>query len=204
MVCENCISQFNSKTAIFGSFAPATSKYLLLGEKIMLMTHVRVLGYVFNPVSFYFCFDGGGRPSYLVAEVGNTFGEQKPFYLGPDRCENGVFRDRQTKYYYISPFADLDTDLDFHVEVPGETLNIGVDGWRGGEKFFISAMAGRRKEFSDQNLFCYALRYPLVTLQVIGMIHWHAFRLWLLGAPHHRKEDRPDLQRDVTREYKKR
>lgn len=174
-----------------------------LPQKIKLLTHLRVLGYVFNPVSFYFCFDGQDRPVAVVAEVGNTFGEQKAFYLGKDKWVGDAFKDRQTKYYYISPFVDLDAQLDFHLEVPGETMNIRVDDWKEGQKFFISTMTGNRKPLSDAALLWYALRYPLVTLQVILSIHWHAWRLWLLKVPHHPKQERPDLQRDVTREYQK-
>lgn len=175
-----------------------------LPEKIMLMTHARVLGYVFNPVSFYFCFDGAGKPLALVVEVGNTFGEQKPFFISSDKFKEGVFCDRQTKYYYISPFVDLDVELEFHVDIPQDKFCIRVDDWKEGKKFFISTMTGKRKELSDGTLLWYAFRYPLVTLGVILMIHWHAWRLWLLKVPHYPKEDRPDLQREVTREYKKR
>lgn len=171
--------------------------------KWMLLTHVRVLGHVFNPVSFYFGFDASGRPQELVAEVGNTFGEQKPFRLGPEKFSNGAFRDRQTKYYYISPFIDLDAELDFNVEVPGARLAARVDDWKDGEKFFISTMTGERREFSDRNLLKLGMRYPFVTLQVIAMIHWHAFRLWMKGMPARRIEDQKELQRGVTRESAK-
>lgn len=168
-----------------------------------VLTLVRVLGYVFNPVSFYFGFDRGGSARHLLAEVGNTFGEQKPFYLGPDKLKDGVFRDRRTKYYYISPFIDLDAELDFRVTPPGDTLDVRVDDWKDGQKFFVSTLTGRKTEFTDANLARLGLRFPFATLQVISMIHWHALRLWLLGVPHRRIEDRTDLQRGVTRECRK-
>ncbi len=169
-------------------------------KKIRVLTHARVLGHVFNPVSLFFSFDETDRPLSLVAEVGNTFGEQKPFFLDRSKFSGDAFVDRQPKHYYISPFIPLDAELDFHVRVPAEELVVRVDDWRGGDKFFISTLTGRRVELTDTNLLRMALRYPAVTLQVITMIHWHAMRLWLLGVPHHKKEDRPDLQRGLTRE----
>ncbi len=169
-------------------------------NKVKLLTHVRVLGYVFNPVSFYFCFDENENPLYLVAEVGNTFGEQKPYFLGADKLVSDRFVDRQVKHYYISPFIPLDAELDFHVDVPQGKFAIRVDDWKEGEKFFISTMTGRRVPFSDPNLLKMGFCFPMVTLQVITMIHWHAFCLWLKGIPHHKKEERPDLQKGLTRE----
>lgn len=167
--------------------------------KVRMLTNVRVLGYVFNPVSFYFCFDEQDQPLQLVAEVGNTFGEQKPYFLGADKRVGDHYIDRQAKHYYISPFIPLDAELDFHVELPQDRFVIRVDDWREGEKFFISSMTGRKRPFSDKNLLKMAACYPMVTLQVIAMIHWHAFRLWMKGVPHHKKEERPDLQRGLTR-----
>ena len=171
----------------------------VMPKKIRLLTHVRLLGHIFNPVSFFFGMDSQEKPSFLVAEVGNTFGEQKPFLLEGAKFDGHAFRDRQTKHYYISPFIPLDAELDFYVEPPQDKLLVRVDDWRDGEKFFISTMTGRRLEFQDANLLRMALRYPLVTLQVITMIHWHAWRLWCLGVPHHRKEEQLDLQRGLTR-----
>jgi len=172
-------------------------------KKIRVLTHARVLGHIFNPVSFFFCYDNADRPSLLVAEVGNTFGEQKPFILDGAKFNGRAFLDRQTKHYYISPFVPLDAELDFNVEPPSDKLSVRVDDWREGEKFFVSTMTGRRVGLSDANLLRMALQFPLVTVQVITMIHWHAWRLWLLGVPHHAKEERMDLQRGLTRERPK-
>ena len=96
-------------------------------HRIQLMTNVRTLGYIFNPVSFYFCFDSNGTPVCVVSEIGNTFGELKYFYLGPQTKNTKSFSDRQVKYYYISPFTDLDNQLDFRIQVPDERLNITID-----------------------------------------------------------------------------
>lgn len=171
--------------------------------KIMLLTQLRTFGYVFNPVSFYFCFDRSGRPVCAVAEVGNTFGEMKPYLLGPAHLKAGRFEAEAVKHFYISPFTDLEAWLDFRVAIPSETLETVVDVKRGGQKFFFSALTGRRRPLTDRALLGLTLRYPWVTFQTIAMIHWHAFRLWLKRVPYFRKEDRPDLQKDVHRPYVK-
>lgn len=168
---------------------------------LRVLTLARTLGHLFNPVSFYFGFDANGASAGLVAEVGNTFGEQKPYWIGPERLSDGAYRDRQKKYYYISPFMDLDVDLDFDAETPGEHLRIQVDDWRQGERIFTALLSGRRQALTDTRLLAYAARYPLVTLQVIGAIHAHALRLWQMGLPYHRKQERPEWQKGVTRVY---
>lgn len=174
----------------------------LSGGKIMMLTNLRTFGYVFNPVSFYFCSDAQARPAGMLAEVGNTFGELKPYWLGRECFLGGEYKARQVKHYYISPFMDLDLSLDFGVKVPGERLFVKVDDIdRSGERIFISTLTGTRKPLSDKTLLESAVRFPLITLQVISMIHWHALVLWLKKVPHRRKEDHPELQKDVYREH---
>jgi DUF1365 family protein len=169
-----------------------------LGDgRAFLLTHLRVLGYVFNPVSFYFCFDSDGRPLCAVPEVGNTFGELKPFFIGRDRMSEGMFRDRQVKHFYVSPFADLDTSFDFQLAVPDERLRIRIDDYEDGTKFFLSALTGERKPLTDGRLVLSFFRFPFITLQVIGLIHYHAIVLYLQGLPWHRKSEHPELQEGV-------
>lgn len=171
--------------------------------KVLLLTQLRTFGYVFNPVSFYFIFDGQGAPQALVAEVGNTFGEQKLFTVPAGNFKDGAFHDRQSKHYYISPFMDLDTELDFYIKPPDEKLEIRVDDYKNGEKIFISVLTGEKHKLSAGTLFWYAFRYPLQPQRVIFLIHLHAFILWLKKLKYHRKEDNPELQKEVSREYQK-
>jgi DUF1365 family protein len=167
--------------------------------RVMLLTHLRTLGHFFNPVSFYFCFDAAGEPVCALGEVTNTFGEMKMYFLGFGDFSNGRFEAARPKYFYISPFIDLDATLDFRLGVPGEKLMIAVDDFKGREKFFFSGIKGERKALTEGNLVRFSLKYPLVTIGVIAMIHWHAMRLYLKKVPHREKHERPDLQREVTR-----
>ncbi len=166
------------------------------GCRAMLLTLPRVMGYIFNPVSFYFCFDPAGAPMCAVAEVGNTFGEKK-LYLLPRPVAEDRFRLVVTKHFYVSPFSELDLQFDFKLRVPDETMEIHVDDRNGEERVLLSALTGRRAPLTTGRLAWFAIKYPMVTLWVMAMIHWNALLLWLKRVPFHRKEAQPELQRDV-------
>ncbi len=166
--------------------------------RVLLLTHCRVFGYIFNPVSFYFCLDAQDRPLCAVAEVGNTFGEQKPFLLGPEHLDaDGRFRRGVPKHFYVSPFFALDLAFDFKLRVPGEQLDIHIDDREGDRLVLLTALTGRRVPLTDANLARLTLKYPLVTLRVITLIHWHALKLWWKKVPWHRKAANPHLQQGV-------
>lgn len=172
-------------------------------SRVMMMTNVRTVGYVFNPVSFYFCFGSDNRPVCAVAQVGNTFGELKPFFLGPETLHKDTFCSVQKKYYYISPFIDLDVPMDFRLKVPGERLFIRIDDLKRERKFLYTTMTGKRRPLTNTELFKLGSKIPLVTLKVIFLIHWHAAILhFIKKIPYHKKRDNPDLQREVQRAYK--
>jgi len=168
--------------------------------RIRLLTFPRILGYVFNPISVYFCDRPDGTPLASVAEVGNTFGEWKPYLVGVSA--EGGFRARTVKHFYVSPFSDLDLEFDFRFHLPGETLRILVDDYRGEERELISTLTGVRVPLTDRNLLLFLLKYPLLTIKVIVGIHWHALLLWLKGVRVRRKESDPELQKGVHRPHK--
>ncbi len=202
------IFAFNDADHLDASGGPVKDKLLayLAGNgveapgRIMLLTLPRVLGYVFNPVSFYICFDAAGLPACAVAEVGNTFGEKKLFLIR-ERPGEDRFRLIASKHFYVSPFSALDLQFDFKIRVPAEALEIHVDDLQGEERILLSALTGRRAPLTTARLSWFAIKYPFVTLWVILLIHWNALLLWLKGVPVHRKEARPDLQREVLRPH---
>lgn len=165
--------------------------------KIWLMTHLRTFGYVFNPVSFYFVYDGENNPVCSVAEVGNTFGEIKPFLLNQETLTNNTFHLQTTKYFYVSPFTDLDDDFDFNLSIPDEKVNIQIDTYKNENQYFIAIMNGKRKPLTDLQLIRYTLKFPFITLNIIVSIHYQAFKLWMKKLSFHRKTDHINLQRGV-------
>lgn len=171
--------------------------------RIMLLTNLCTLGYQFNPVSFYFCYAEDGQPLCSVVEVGNTFGEMKPYFLGHDAKTANGFKLNTTKYFYVSPFIDMDTNFDFDLCLPAEKLQLRIDDFdKQGDRFFISTLSGVRKPLTDANLLLYFISFPFITLKVIGLIHWQALKLWLKKLPYHKKDAHPDLQREVLRPYR--
>lgn len=165
-------------------------------DKIFLLTHTRVLGYIFNPVSFYFCYDNAMQCKMVVTEVGNTFGEMKIFIV--DRKQDGALVHAEDKFFYVSPFTDLDNQFQFRFQVPGDKLHLEINVSDKQNVFFYSLLTGTKKALNTQRLILYFFRFPLITLQVISAIHWQAFKLWLKKIPYHAKSDNPYNQRDIV------
>lgn len=167
--------------------------------KVRLLTFPRVFGYIFNPVCFYYCFDADEQPICAVAEVTNTFHEQKPYVLTAQ--EGDRFRLNTPKHFYVSPFLDLELHFDFKLRLPNEKLEIHVDDKRGDERVILTSLTGKRRPLTDAALLICAFKYPLLTLRVIFLIHWHALRLWMKGLRVYRKADQPNLQSGVYRPH---
>ncbi|HEY1109628.1 MAG TPA: DUF1365 domain-containing protein [Opitutaceae bacterium] len=173
----------------------------IAGGRVLLVTLPRVLGYTFNPVSFYFCYDRGGEPVAAIAEVTNTFREMKPYTLGPETRREGSFANRVPKHFYVSPFSDVDVRFDFQLRVPGELLSVQIDDYTEGKRTLTSTLVGTRRPLTDARLAWFTLKYPLITLKVIGLIHWHALRLWWKSVPWFPKAARAAEQRDLYRPH---
>jgi hypothetical protein len=174
------------------------------GGRIVLVTLPRVFGYLFNPVSFYFCYDRHGAPAAAIAEVTNTFREVKPYFLGPDtqRAAAGEFRIRVPKHFYVSPYSDVDVAFDFTLRSPGGRLAIQIDDYIGETRTLTSVLTGNRRELTSASLAWCTLKYPLITLRTIALIHWHALRLWWKRVPWFAKAARPEDQRALYRPHR--
>ncbi len=178
----------------------------LTGGRIVLLTLPRVAGFLFNPVSFYFCSDPGGRAVAAIAEVTNTFREVKPYFLGPGALSGapgGVsFHARMPKHFYVSPFSDVDVCFDFRLPVPDTNLAIRIDDYDRGERMLASVLAGRRVPLEGRRLAWLSLKYPLITLRVIALIHLQALLLRLRRVPWFAKAARAADQRDLYRPHR--
>jgi DUF1365 family protein len=180
------------------------------GGRVVLVTLPRMLGFLFNPVSFYHCFDAAGRPIAVIAEVTNTFREIKPYMLGPEtRIPAGAgadaapptFRSRQTKRFYVSPFSDVDVQFEFLLRTPGTGLHARIDDYAGEVRTLTSTVIGNRRDLTDARLAWFAVKYPLLTLRVITLIHWQAAKLWLKRVPWYRKAARAAEQTGLYRTH---
>lgn len=163
-------------------------------QNIRLLTNLRNLGYVFNPVSFYFV--QGVEHRWVIAEVGNTFWEQKPTLLGPFKGEE--IEQNIDKLFYVSPFLSLENKMTLKITWPSESIKIIIDDFNTeGVKELSAVYAGKRQEITQGLILKLSLRFPLMSLIVIAAIHLHALKLWWLKVPYIKKSDNPELQQGV-------
>lgn len=154
-----------------------------------LVTNLRVAGYVFNPVSFFLNYDAAGEIASVIAEVNNTFGGRRRYVLGPAQriAAPGRVGFRHVRELFVSPFLHGPAIYELWLDAPldGERLAITMHVTRpDGERIFVARLAGARRPLGDRALLAAAVRYPLMTAQVIGLIHLEAIKLRLRGLPY--------------------
>lgn len=170
-----------------------------------LVTNLRVAGYVFNPVSFFIDYDARGAIQSVIAEVNNTYGGKLRYVLGAaHRLPGPRVGFRHTRELFVSPFLHGALTYDFYFDAPldGATLAIEMYVTRAdGSRVFTARLTGDRAPLSDRTLAAAALRYPLMTAQVIGLIHLEALKLRIAGVPYRRPhaDHRPLIEPDAVR-----
>lgn len=167
--------------------------------KVTLVTLPRLFGYAFNPISLFICRDGQGVPRCAIVEVTNTYREVKQYFLPvrPGGSGPAEFTAELPKHFYVSPFSPLDAAFAFRVREPGRSLAVSIDDHEQGQRTLHSTLTGEARPLTSGQLLLALIRHPLVTLRVIGLIHWQALRLWLKRVPHFPKAANPALQRDL-------
>ena len=158
-------------------------------EKVFILTNLRNFGYVFNPVSFYYCYDKNGVFRVLFSEVNNTFLDQKMYYTLIDDENKEMFSSRQRKNYYISPFISHNNDLEWNFNIPKESFKMYINSLREGVATLKTCLDGERVEISNRRLFWIQLRYPLMTLRIIVLIHYQALKLFLKKIQYFKKAE---------------
>jgi DUF1365 family protein len=163
--------------------------------KIFLLTHLRYLGYVFNPVSFYYCYDRAGELEMMLSEVNNTFGETHNYWLtAANERPNAAAKQYHTaKEMHVSPFQPMELEYDWIFTAPGEHLVAHMNTLAMGKRNFDATLQLERRPWEAKELVKTLLLYPLMTMSVIAAIHWQALRLWLKRVPvfaHRPKLDR--------------
>jgi uncharacterized protein len=188
--------------------ARLAAENLPLPHRSRLVTNLSIAGYVFNPVSFFINYDAAGAISTVIAEVNNTYGGRFSYLLhdGNRRPTTsstttpGTAHFSHTREFFVSPFLHGDASYDFVFNVPmdSEQLSIRMDVRQtDAQRTFIAHLQGQRSPLTDRNLLSVAARYPFMTAQVIGLIHWQAVKLHALRVPFlhplagHRARDYP-------------
>jgi uncharacterized protein len=152
--------------------------------RITLVAYPRVFGHVFNPASFYLCRDAAGELRVVVVEVHNTHHERRLYTLRPEvtRAAHVASMDKD---HYVSPFISMDARYTVRVQDRERELRIVIDETEAGAPLLQASVALERRPLTDGALLAALVRFPFVTLKTIGLIHWHALRLWRKGAPFH-------------------
>jgi DUF1365 family protein len=159
----------------------ASAEGLDVSGRMILLTMPRLFGFVFNPLSVYFCHDAGGTFSGLAWEVSNTFGARHTYVIAA-APQDGVVRQSCDKRLHVSPFLDMGLSYQFRVEARGDKLTLGIiDRGRDGPAL-AAALTATRRPLTDLSLAALALRAPFATLKIMAAIHWEALRLFLKGA----------------------
>lgn len=155
-----------------------------LTATILLVTMPRVLGYTFNPVSFYLCCDGAGALRAVVCEVHNTFGEQHSYVCalpdhGPITATTWL---EAKKVFHVSPFLTRTGTYKFRFDFRNDRLGVWIDYYDAEQKKqLVTALTGTFTPLNRQSLRRAFWSHPLVTLKSIMLIHWQAVRLVLKG-----------------------
>ncbi|MEO1120226.1 MAG: DUF1365 domain-containing protein [Pseudomonadota bacterium] len=151
-------------------------------DRIMLLCFPRILGYVFNPLSVYYCYDAAGSLTSVVYQVSNTFGDQHPYVIKVAENADGAARHDQAKEFFVSPFIDMDKTYRFTIRPPDSRLAVRIKESDAVGEYLIATWNGDAEPLNDRRLAWRFATHPLMTLKVIVGIHWEALRLFLKGV----------------------
>jgi DUF1365 family protein len=145
----------------------------LAGGRVLMLGHAAALGYVFNPLTVFWCHRADGTLAAVIAEVHNTYGQRHMYLLHPD----GRGRAEADKDFYVSPFLPVAGRYRLHLPEPTATLRLSVTLHLDGRTVLAASVTGRRRPYTPRRLLGCALRHPWVTAQVTALIHWQGIRL---------------------------
>lgn len=156
----------------------------LKGGAVRLLTMPRVLGFVFNPISLYYCHGADGRLVAMIYEVTSTFGVRHAYVIPVAAADSarGVIDQGAAKALYVSPFMGMEMDYAFHGKAPDQTLALRIDGLDAEGVLIAANMVGERVALDDRAILSACAAMPLLTLKVVAGIHWEALKLFLKGV----------------------
>ncbi|WP_037608619.1 DUF1365 domain-containing protein [Streptacidiphilus rugosus] len=147
--------------------------------RVLMLAQARVFGYVFNPLSVYWCHDEDGALRQVVAEVHNTYGGRHAYLLGPEAARDAA----ADKAFYVSPFLPVAGRYRMRLPTPGERLDLTVHLDLDAARAFTATVKGVGRPCTLPALAAAALRHPLAPLAATLAIRFHGIRLYLRGLP---------------------
>lgn len=176
----------------------------LNGGSVWLLCFPRILGFVFNPISLYFCFDQDERLAAMIYEVHNTFGERHAYVVPVTPAPAGTTFDHiADKAFHVSPFIGMSARYHFSVAVPDERLVFTIRETVPEGPQLLASQWGVRKPLTTSSLLGAFFTHPLMTLKVVAGIHWEALWLWAKGARYYPFRAHQGAQTTLGRELAK-
>ena len=145
--------------------------------RIFMFCYPSVLGYVFNPLTTFYCYDANSQLRLMIYEVNNTFGERHSYVIPVDDSQSQTC----SKKFYVSPFNKVEGHYDFTIGPPGDELKLGIRLTNADGPCLNAWFAGTKQKLTDAALTKSFLGLPLLPLKIIGGIHWEAVKLWFKG-----------------------
>lgn len=161
---------------------------------VRMLTHLRYIGHVRNPVTFYYCFGpAGDTVDTIVAEITNTPWNERHTYAVCSSGDDGgacARPHRFAKAFHVSPFMELEQEYEWHLGEPRQRLRVHMANRMRGERVFDATLLMSREEISGSALARVLARHPWMTARVTAAIYWQALLLWLKRTPYHPHPDR--------------
>jgi len=148
---------------------------------VKLLCYPRFFGYVFNPLSIFYCYDENLKLKAILYEVKNTFNEQHTYVFSAKPSSNLILH-KCDKKFYVSPFIEMKTFYNFRLLKPGKILNVFIKQRDSAGTLLTACQVGKKLEMSSKNLLFQFLKHPLMSFKVILAIHFEALRLWIKGV----------------------
>lgn len=165
---------------------------LTLDGRIELLAQPRILGHVFNPVSFWLCYDRKGVLRVVIAEVSNTFGDRHSYLCHHDDMrpidKHETLQAR--KVFHVSPFQPVSGDYRFRFDIRPDKIAIWID-YNSDNGGLIATLTGERKPLTSPGIIWSLIRRPFGSRRVLALIHWQALKLWRKGVEYRARPEPP-------------
>ena len=154
-------------------------------NKIKLLCYPRIFGYVFNPLSIFYCYQDE-KLKVIFYEVKNTFNEQHTYIFKVN--DSNIVTQKCKKKFYVSPFMNMDTYYNFRLLNPDDKLSVSIEQTDKKDTILNAVQTGERKDFNLKQLVVNFFKYPLMTIKIISAIHFEALLLWKKGAIYRKRD----------------